>query len=376
MKRRILSFVVAVLLAMTALPALALRGAIHVRYATPSGYNEHDYQKLVAFLETEDETGVKNGTKLNPDYDPDDPATWTGVEWMEERSEYRVNRITFSGCDLVGTLDVSGMTDLLRLTCSDNRLTGLVLTDCDGLWYIECFLNDIAELDVSDDPGLMILLCSGLQLTELDVTHNPLLVSLNCGYNQLTELDVTHNPELTTLVCHYNQLTSLDLSNNTALTWVSCEGNEITEIDLSNCEGMTAFDLITAEGGGTVACSMEIDFSTSENHLVAVATPENGGVFMGWFAEDGTLISEELEIRADEYAEQYPRVIAKFSMRGDADGNGKVEATDALLALRVAMGIIDAPDNIAVYDVDGNGKIEAADALLILRYAMGIIDHF
>ena len=36
----------------------------------PEGYCELDYLKLYAFLEMADADGVKNGTKLNEDYDP------------------------------------------------------------------------------------------------------------------------------------------------------------------------------------------------------------------------------------------------------------------------------------------------------------------
>ena len=46
------------------------------RYATPDGYNDHDYQKMVAFFEQTDENGVRNGEKLSEDYDPTDPETW------------------------------------------------------------------------------------------------------------------------------------------------------------------------------------------------------------------------------------------------------------------------------------------------------------
>ena len=38
------------------------------RYATPDGYNDHDYQKMVAFFEQTDENGVRNGEKLCWDY--------------------------------------------------------------------------------------------------------------------------------------------------------------------------------------------------------------------------------------------------------------------------------------------------------------------
>jgi hypothetical protein len=62
---------------------------------------------------------------------------------------------------------------------------------------------------------------------------------------------------------------------------------------------------------------------------------------------------------------------------GDVDGNGIVDTTDALYALRYALGIIDMPaDWQERANVDGNSIIDTTDALLILRYALGIISHF
>ena len=46
-------------------------------FATPAGYNDNDYQKLVVFMETVNSSGVKNGEAINPGvYTPEDPATW------------------------------------------------------------------------------------------------------------------------------------------------------------------------------------------------------------------------------------------------------------------------------------------------------------
>ena len=57
---------------------------------------------------------------------------------------------------------------------------------------------------------------------------------------------------------------------------------------------------------------------------------------------------------------------------GDVDQNGRVEAADALLALRFALGIIElTPEQLEIADVNGGG-CTAEDALIILRYAMGI----
>ena len=58
---------------------------------------------------------------------------------------------------------------------------------------------------------------------------------------------------------------------------------------------------------------------------------------------------------------------------GDVDANGKVEATDARLALRAAVGLevlSEAERNAA--DVDLNKTVDATDARLILRAAVGL----
>ncbi len=62
---------------------------------------------------------------------------------------------------------------------------------------------------------------------------------------------------------------------------------------------------------------------------------------------------------------------------GDVDLDGNVEAEDALLAMRCAMGLIELTDEqLAQMDVNGDGVYDLVDAVLILRYAMGLIDQF
>ena len=59
---------------------------------------------------------------------------------------------------------------------------------------------------------------------------------------------------------------------------------------------------------------------------------------------------------------------------GDVDGSGEVDAIDALLALRIALGsVVASEDMTARGDLDGDGTISAVDALTILRMAMGSI---
>ena len=58
---------------------------------------------------------------------------------------------------------------------------------------------------------------------------------------------------------------------------------------------------------------------------------------------------------------------------GDSDNSGAVNVADALLALRYAMGLINASElNTQAADMDGNGSITVADAITILRMALGL----
>ncbi|MCR5611188.1 MAG: leucine-rich repeat protein [Clostridiales bacterium] len=81
-----------------------------------------------------------------------------------------------------------------------------------------------------------------------------------------------------------------------------------------------------------------------------------------------------LTVTFEGFTASFDVVIIDPLIPGDADGNGAVEPSDALLILRYSMGIIDGEGlNLDNCDYDGSGKVDAVDALLALRKAMGII---
>ncbi|MBQ2110296.1 MAG: Ig-like domain-containing protein [Clostridia bacterium] len=60
---------------------------------------------------------------------------------------------------------------------------------------------------------------------------------------------------------------------------------------------------------------------------------------------------------------------------GDIDQDGEVTVTDALLAMRYAMGLITLTDlQLEIGNVDGDETLTISDALMILRAAMGLIE--
>lgn len=59
--------------------------------------------------------------------------------------------------------------------------------------------------------------------------------------------------------------------------------------------------------------------------------------------------------------------------RGDVNGDGFVNAADAILTLRIAAGLLHpTPEQFAAADVDANGHVESFDASCILRRAVGL----
>ena len=385
------------------------------RYATPDGYNDHDYQKMVAFFEQTDENGVRNGEKLSEDYDPTDPETWWEydgdycrgiVEWTTVAGEYRLYNIFFGGIgndalplELVGFLDVSGCTALTEVRCKswgDIQLTGLDVSGCTSLVELYCLENKLTELDVSGCAALEILDCYGNDLTELDVSECAALEELDCDYNHMTELDVSANTELRRLYCSGNQLTELDVSGCAALEVLYCDGNELTELDVSaNTEleilgcsenHLTELDLsnnprididtISTDGYGFIGVSTKLD-ENSESYCCIEAASVPGNSFCGWYAVDGTLLSTNVEINRNDF-DGVNDFVARFTAStpggiGDVDGDGVVRVSDAVLIMRYALGLIEfTPEQILCGDVDGDGFVKVADAVMVIRIALGL----
>ena len=287
--------------------------ADNTRYPTPGGYNDNDYQKLVTFLELEDESGVRNGEKISENYDPQDPTTWEGTTWENGN----IFQIDFYDRNLIGKLDVSNCTELVELDCSYNQLTELDISNNTAMWYLDCGdnqlteldvsnntalvhlycgYNQLTELDVSNNTELVELVCFNNQLTELDVSNNTALVYLNCGYNQLTELDISNNTALEHLVCDNNQLTELDISNNTAMWILSCRNNQLTSLNLESSYSLSFLaDRVEAEGNGFIAVNLYSEVEDYTYFGCVYAEPKSGSTFIGWYDENGVLLSSEAE---------------------------------------------------------------------------------
>ena len=385
------------------------------RYATPDGYNDHDYQKMVAFFEQTDENGVRNGEKLSENYDPTDPGTWweadgseIGVEWTVDDDEYRICeiRIGSSSLGMMGNLDVSGCTGLDRLDCSENQLTEINVSGCTALTDIDCSNNKLTELNVSTNTELYTLRCYGNQLTELDVSENTWLYELYCFGNELVRIDISGCTDLDGLDCSENQLTELDLSGNTFLRWLYCSGNRITELDLT---ANSELEALRCSENQLTAIDVSANTSLTElhcsgNQLTELDLSENTSVYR-LECEDNYITFLDLTnncIDIDTVSAEGPGFIGvKTVIPGEylvpaisavpAPGSTFCGwyATDGTLISTEAEFVIDREECYYPYnyiarftastpggigDVDGDGVVRVSDAVLIMRCALGLIE--
>ena len=177
-------------------------------------------------------------------------------------------------------------------------------------------------------------------------------------------------------------ITGLELHDCPHLTWVQFKGQQYCEslnalnspiYLLSALDGVfknidfstRAFEKdvhIEAFGNGSVGAYY--NYLNDKTDFTLFAYPESES-FVGWYKDD-KLITEELsfdEIEGGSF-------VACFG--GDADSDGDITTTDALLSLRTALGLEDGRDADQMMDIDCDGDITTTDALLILRFAMGI----
>ena len=385
------------------------------RYATPDGYNDHDYQKMVAFFEQTDENGVRNGEKLSENYDPTDPGTWweadgseIGVEWTVDDDEYRICeiRIGSSSLGMMGNLDVSGCTGLDRLDCSENQLTEINVSGCTALTDIDCSNNKLTELNVSTNTELYTLRCYGNQLTELDVSENTWLYELYCFGNELVRIDISGCIDLDGLDCSENQLTELDLSGNTSLRWLYCSGNRITELDLNaNSElealrcsenQLTAIDVSANTALTELHCSgnqlTELDLSENtsvyrlecEDNYITFLDLTNNRIDIDTVSAEGPGFIGVKTVIPGEYL--VPAISAVPAPGSTFCGwyatDGTLVSTEAELVIDreecyypydfIARFTASTPGGVG--DVDGDGVVRVSDAVLIMRCALGLIE--
>lgn len=131
-------------------------------------------------------------------------------------------------------------------------------------------------------------------------------------------------------------------------------------------------ETITSIGSGEFAACSNLRKATIKNKDITFGN--------GAFVEcPNVVLYAEAGSTAEAYAKKQGLsfVAVVTAVKGDLDGNSKVELADAQTTLKAALKIttLDATANKAA-DVNGDGQVNLSDAQMILKYALKIINSF
>ena len=398
--RRMIGVIMAVVMVLALIPASALSAG----RTAPEGYDEYEYNKLVAFMEQTDADGVKNGEKFSEDYDPADPSTWgSGNVFFEypvwDDGVYHVTDVTWHcntlGADLCGSLDLSGFQQLSFFMIDNCSVTAIDVSNCPELSMVEIdrcarlksfssanceslqdfILTDSGTevLNISNCPSIDgSLMLSDNKLRKLDATGCSSITTLVCSNNVITDLVLTGCTSLESLYCENNKLTELDLNELTSLNILHCDGNPMTLIFCEYTE--LHMNTVNAEGNGTVGY---IDTQRTGGapliHLIAV--PNEGETFLGWYGHDGECMSTDLDWDVSEIIDDIDTdvtaIFTETGLRGDVNCDGAVDWEDVTVLSAYTVDSIELTEQgIINGDFDCNGEINSVDISYLYNFLL------
>jgi hypothetical protein len=139
------------------------------------------------------------------------------------------------------------------------------------------------------------------------------------------------------------------------VTWETQNGGVVGTDDA----GESVIARRVSAAGEPIGTEFQVNtFTVGDQEDVAVGALRGGGFVVAWESEaaDGNLNSIAAQVLSD-------------PLCGDASGDASLTASDALLALRTAVG--SGTCETCRCDVNDSGGINASDALTILRAAVG-----
>ena len=154
-------------------------------------------------------------------------------------------------------LDVSTLTGLKVLDCTNNRITSLGdIGACKNLVTLICSVNDIVTLNTSRNINLLGLFCNHCDITSL--TINPQLKRLGASSNPFTTFSLPSGSVIEEVYLNDSALTTLSLTNISTLAVLGCRGEgtlraegfnrgsnrrnvpALTTLDVSGCPNLQA----------------------------------------------------------------------------------------------------------------------------------------
>ena len=221
--------------------------------------NETDCRLVLAFLEIEDENGVKNGEKINPGYNPLDYNTWQyggGTQYFSGFSFDSDGRLTdvdlcgerIHNGKLVGELNLEYCNELRKLVVESQNIERIELSsELDVLKIIDC-----PELSVISAQSASVRFCT-----------------------------IENCPNVKWFMWNVDGAL-MEFADGSGRDYYTLD----SEIDISS-EGGGRFDLLVDSG----------DENAFDFVPFLRAVPDEGHEFLGWYDCNGELISTDLEVR-------------------------------------------------------------------------------
>jgi hypothetical protein len=162
-------------------------------------------------------------------------------------------------------------------------------------------------------------------------------------------------------------LTSISISPNTAT--LDLAGTATQAFRVEGTDATYTWTIINEKNeAGTAATAGTIAEITSG------AAASNSVTVHGLAA--GTFTLQAVPTGAGETLTSGTITVVQGYLKGDADGSGSIDATDALYILHTVAGNITSDQLKGNCDVDKSGVIDATDALYVLHYVAGNITSF
>ena len=239
------------------------------------------YNLVLVSREINDLTGINSFTNLTKLNCGSNMLTGLDISSLIHLEELNCTGNEISSLDLNGllnlrylylsnnkltALDLNGL-NIFNLICDNNLLQSLNVVGQSNLQYLSCINNQLSTIDLSGLSFLQSFNCSENQLTSLDLSEADAMLMFYCTSNQISSLNISNLTQMTTFECAYNPITALDFTGLTNITFIDCSSNLLTAIDVSGLPNLEY--LICLNNRFT---SLDV---SSNHHLLNLGCAEN-----------------------------------------------------------------------------------------------------
>ena len=158
--------------------------------------------------------------------------------------ELYLDNYNSASSDKISNLEgIQFFTNLKILSCGDNLIESLDLSNVINLESLNLYKNKLKFLNIKDLASLKTLYCHSNQLTDLDMTSFLNLTELNCSDNSISQLNLKNCKKLTSLYCESNSIEKLDLSGLNNLATLYCSDASLKVLILEGLDKLKTLNV-------------------------------------------------------------------------------------------------------------------------------------